>query len=58
MATVYIVNTYDSKGRPFEDDGAAFDATELGDTEALRQAEEEFAWYAERGADVKLLRVS
>jgi hypothetical protein len=58
MSAVYIVNTYDSKGRPFEDDGAAFDAAELGDAEAERLANEAFDWYAERGADVRLIRVS
>lgn len=58
MAAVYIVNTYDSQGRPLEDDSAVFDAAELGDAEALRLAGEAFDWYQERGTDVKLLRVS
>lgn len=55
--TVYFVNTYDSKGRPFEDSGV-YAAAELGEDEALRQAEAAYAWYTERGARVKLLKGS
>jgi hypothetical protein len=55
---IYFVNTYDSKGRPFEEDSAVFSAAELGDAEALRQANEAYDWYLERGAAVKLLKVT
>ena len=58
MSAVYIVNTYDSKGRPFADEGACFTAKEHGDAEALRLASEAYDWYAAHGQNVKLIKAS
>lgn len=55
----YIVQTYDSHGRPFEDDGGAYTASEYGsDAAALKAANEAFDFYAGHGEDVRLLKLS
>ena len=58
MVPIFFVNTYDSKGRPFEDDGVAFDAKDYeNEAAALAAAEEAYNWYVAHGARTKLIKV-